>query len=247
MAHSTLAGMRALRARREGTRPQRRLLYFHGGGYVFGDVDAQKGMACRLALATNLEIVQPEYRLAPEHPCPAAVEDAVAAYLSLLEDDLPVAALAGDSAGGGMALLAAIAIRDAGLHPPPAIVAFSPWTDVALSGARFAASFRDVVLPRSLLHMAQAAWLGGRVGEDPEASPLYADLAGLPPVMIHVGGDEVLLDDSTRLAARLAEAGGEVSLTVRPDMVHVYPVYPSLAPEADDALAEVDAFLKRHG
>jgi monoterpene epsilon-lactone hydrolase len=246
-ARSTIAGMPTLHASRENTQPQRRILYFHGGGYVFGGIEAQKGMPCRLALATGLEIVQPEYRLGPEHPCPAAVEDAVAAYRALSEDGVPVAALAGDSAGGGLALLAAIAIRDAGLTPPPAIVAFSPWADLALSGTRCAEGFRDVVLPRSLLSMAQAAWLGGRSGDDPEASPLYADLRNLPPVMIHVGGDEVLLDDSTRLATRLAEADGEVSLIVRPDMIHVYPVYPSLAPEADEALAEVDAFLKQHG
>jgi acetyl esterase/lipase len=104
-----------------------------------------------------------------------------------------------------------------------------------------------VVLPRSLLDMAQKAWLGGRAGDDPQASALYADLNALPPTMIHVGGAELLLDDSTRLAARLAEAEVEVSLTVRPNMIHVYPVYPNLAPEADDALAEVDAFLKLHG
>jgi acetyl esterase/lipase len=158
-----------------------------------------------------------------------------------------VAAIAGDSAGASLALLAAIAIRDAGLHPPPAILAFSPWADVGLSGPRYAAGFHDVVLSRTLLPMAQAAYLAGRAGDDPEASPLYADLSDLPPVMIHAGGDEVLLDDATRLAARLAESGVEVSLTVRPGMIHVYPVYPSLAPEADDALAEVDAFIRRHG
>jgi acetyl esterase/lipase len=239
--------MDTLFVRAQGTRPPRRILYFHGGGYVFGGIEAQKGMACRQALAMGVEVVQPEYRLAPENPCPAAVEDAVATYEALLEDDRPVAALAGDSAGGGIALLAAIAIRDAGLHPPPAVVLFSPWVDLTLTGARYAAGFRDVVLPRSLLDMAQKAWLGGRAGDDPQAAALHAELSDLPPTMIHVGGDEVLLDDATRLAARMAEAGVEVSLTVRPGMIHVYPVYPGLAPEADDALAEVDAFLKRHG
>ena len=246
-SHAELAGMDALFVRAAGTQPARRILYFHGGGYVFGGIDAQKGMACRQALATGLEVVQPEYRLAPEHPCPAAVEDAVAAYQALLDMDRPVAAIAGDSAGGGIALLAAIAIRDAGLHPPPAIVLYSPWVDIGLTGPRYKARFHDVVLPRSLLDMAQEAWLGGRAGDDPQASALYADLAELPPTMIHVGGAELLLDDSTRLAARLAEAEVEVSLTVRPNMIHIYPVYPNLAPEADDALAEVATFLERHG
>jgi acetyl esterase/lipase len=245
--HADLAGIDALLVRSDSAPPTRRILYFHGGGYVFGGIDAQKGMACRQALATGLEVVQPEYRLAPEHSCPAAVEDAVAAYKALLDLDRPIAAIAGDSAGGGLALLAAIAIRDAGLHPPPAIVLYSPWVDVGLTGARYKARFHDVVLPRSLLEMAQRAWLGRKAGDDPGASPLYAELADLPPTMIHVGGDELLLDDATRLAARLAEAGVEVSLTVRPGMIHVYPAYPDLAPEADDALAEVDAFLKRHG
>jgi monoterpene epsilon-lactone hydrolase len=247
LSHAPLAGMDALFVQAEGTQPTRRVLYFHGGGYIFGGVDAQKSMPCRQALATGLEVVQPEYRLAPEHPCPCAVEDAVAAYKALLELDRPVAAIAGDSAGGGIALLAAIAIRDAGLHPPPAIVLYSPWVDVGLTGARYATGHHDVVLPRSLLDMARKAWLGARAGDDPQASALYADLADLPPTMVHVGGDEVLLDDATRLAARLAESGVEVSLIVRPGMIHVYPVYPGLAPEADDALAEVDAFLKRHG
>jgi acetyl esterase/lipase len=209
-AHAPLAGMAALRVRPEGKRPERRILYFHGGGYVFGGVEAQKGMACRLALATGLEVVQPEYRLAPEHPCPAATEDAVAAWQALTAEDRPVAAIAGDSAGASLALLAAVAIRDAGLHPPPAILAFSPWADVGLSGPRYAAGFHDVVLGRSLLPMAQAAYLAGRAGDDPEASPLYADLSDLPPVMIHAGGDELLLDDAPRLAARLAESGVEV-------------------------------------
>jgi epsilon-lactone hydrolase len=244
-AHARLAGMDALFVRAEGSQPARRILYFHGGGYVFGGIEAQKGMACRLALACGIEVVQPEYRLAPEFPCPAAVEDAVAAYKALAQDALPVAALAGDSAGGGLALLAAIALRDAGLRSPP-VVAFSPWADIGLTGPRYKAGYHDVVLPRSLLEMSQSAWLGGRAGDDPAASPLFADLSNLPPTMIHAGGDEVLLDDATRLAARLAGAGVEVSLTVRPHMIHVYPVYPNLAPEADDALLEVDAFLKRH-
>jgi len=246
-SHKPLAGMDTLFVRADGKQPTRRILYFHGGGYVFGGIEAQKGMACRQALATGLEIVQPEYRLAPEHPCPAAIEDAVAAYKALLDMDQPIAALAGDSAGGGVALLAAIAIRDAGLHPPPAIVLYSPWVDVGLTGARYKADFHDAVLPRSLLEMARQAWLGGRAGDDPQASALYADLTDLPPTMIHVGGREVLLDDSTRLAARLAEADVEISLTVRAGMIHVYPVYPGLAPEADEALAEVDAFLKHRG
>jgi acetyl esterase/lipase len=240
-----LAGMDSLLVRAEGTAPIRRILYFHGGGYVFGGVEAQKGMACRLALACGLEIVQPEYRLAPEHPCPAAVEDAVAAYKSLAGDGRPIAAISGDSAGGGLAILAAIALRDEGVTPPP-IVAFSPWVDVGLTGARYKACYHDVVLPRSLLEMSRSAWLGGKAGNDPAASPLYANLSGLPPTMIHAGGDEVLLDDATRLAARLGEAGVEVSLTVRPNMIHVYPVYPNLAPDSDHALAEVDTFLKRH-
>jgi len=245
-SRDALAGMNALLVRPEASQPERRILYFHGGGYVFGGIEAQKGMACRLALSCGLEIVQPEYRLAPENPCPAAVEDAVAAYKALTGQGRPIAALAGDSAGGGLALLAAIALRDQGFDPP-AIVAFSPWVDIGLSGARYKAGRHDAVLPRSLLEMSQKAWLGDKAGDDPQASPLFAELSNLPPIMIHVGGDEVLLDDSTRLAARLAEADVEISLTVRPGMIHVYPVYPNLAPEADEALAEVDAFLKRHG
>jgi len=242
-----LAGMDALRVRAVGSDPARRILYFHGGGYILGGLKAQKGMSCRLALATGCEVIQPDYRLAPEFPCPAAVHDAVAAYRALLDQDRPIAAIAGDSAGGGLSLLAAIAIRDSGLNPPPAIIAFSPWTDIGLTGARSIAGFDDLVLTGSLLSLAQKAWLRNKAADDPEASPLFADLAGLPPIMIHVGGDELLLDDATRIAAKLAQSDVEISLTVRPKMIHVYPVYPTLAPEADAALAEVDAFIRRHG
>lgn len=247
LENARLAGMDALRVRAVGSDPARRILYFHGGGYILGGLKAQKGMSCRLALATGCEVIQPDYRLAPEFPCPAAVHDAVAAYRALLDQDRPIAAIAGDSAGGGLSLLAAIAIRDNGLNPPPAIIAFSPWTDIGLTGARYTAGFNDLVLTGSLLSLAQKAWLRNKAGDDPEASPLFADLAGLPPIMIHVGGDELLLDDATRIAAKLAQSGVEVSLTVRPKMIHVYPVYPTLAPEADAALAEVDAFIRRHG
>lgn len=242
-----LAGRDALSVQPAGGPARGTILYLHGGGHCFGSVGYLLGVPARLALATGHEVVAPELRLAPEHPCPASTEDAVAAYEGLLgEVDGPIAAIAGDSSGGGLTILAAVALRDRGLPLPTALAAFSPWSDLALTSQRFADdSFTDPVLPRSFLRAAAGAYLAGRPADDPTASPLHADLSGLPPTIIHVGTDEILLGDSVLLAGALAEAGVAVRLRAWPGMVHIFVAYPQLAPEADEALADTAAFLAR--
>lgn len=241
---ATVAGMRAIRVRPDGRAPSLRILHLHGGGFVIGAAEVQTGVPARLSLACDAEVVSVDYRVAPEHPCPAATQDALAAYAEMLAIG-PVQAITGDSAGGALAVLVAVAARDAGLRLPDALAAFSPWTDLACSSERFRdPTFHDAVLPRSFLLSAAAAWLGGRGAEDPAASPLHADLAGLPPTTVHVGGDELLLDDSVRLASALADAGVEVDLRVWPRMIHIFVAYPNLAPESDDALADTASFIR---
>lgn len=241
---ANVAGIAAIRVRPERAGPSGRILHLHGGGYVLGDVGVQTGVPGRLALATGAEVVAVDYRTAPEHPCPAATEDAVAAYSALLEEG-PVQAITGESAGGALTVLTAVAVRDAGLPLPAALVAFSPWTDLACSSKRFRdTSFHDAVLPRSFLVTAAQSWLGGRAPDDPAANPLYADLSDLPPTAVHVGGDEMLMDDSVRLAEALAEAGVQVDLRVWPRMIHIFVAYPNLTPDCDDALAASAEFIR---
>ena len=242
---TAVAGREAVRVRPDGGDVRGRILYLHGGGYVIGSTTVQLGVPGRLALATAHEVISVDYRLAPEHVCPAATFDAVAAYEELLADG-PVAAIAGDSAGGALAVSTAVALRDAGIALPDALVAFSPWTDLGGTEARVLdPGFEDAVLPRAFLRMAAAAVLGGRDPDDPTATPVTADVRGLPRTIIHVGGDELLLDDSLRLAAHLAGHGVEVALRVWPGMIHIFVAYPQLVPESDRALAEVARFLDR--
>lgn len=243
---TTLAGLTAIRVRSEGGATGGRLLYLHGGGFVIGSVEVQTSMPAALALATGCEVVAVEYRLAPEHPCPAATDDAVAAHEALRAEGEPIVALAGDSAGASLCVLTAVALRDQGLPLPGALVCFSPWTDLAGRSARSQdPGVTDAVLPRRFLEMAASAYLAGRPPDDPAANPATADLRGLPPAQVHVGGDELLLEDSVGLVQALAMAGVEAALHVWPGMIHVFPAYPSLNPERDRALGEAAALVGR--
>lgn len=241
--HEQLAGRAALRVRPVGGADGRRILHLHGGGYVIGALDVQLAMPALLSLATGAEVWSLDYRIAPEHPCPAAVIDTVAAYEELLAAG-PVAAIAGESAGGGLALLAAVALRDRGLAPPGALLAFSAWMDTAGTSSRAAdTSFHDAVLPRSFLRLSADAWCGGLEPTDPRANVLTADLSGLPPTLLQVGGDELVLEDSTRAATLLGLVGVGVSLRVWPGMIHVFSAYPTLAPESTGSFALAAEFL----
>lgn len=227
---------------------QRTLLFFHGGAYQVGAPRIYRSLVARLAELARARVAAVDYRLAPEHPFPAAPEDALDAYRGLLERGIAAQSivLAGDSAGGGLALACALQARDAGLPLPAGILLFSPWTDLALRGASIEqCADRELILDPDMLREAAAAYLGGRPPEEPLASPLYAELRGLPPLLIQVTDAEILYDDARRLAERAREAGVEAELRVWPGLWHVWPIFVGKLPEADAALREAADFVVR--
>ena len=223
------------------------LLYLHGGGYVFGGLDSHRDIACRLAQATGVRALLLDYRLAPEHRFPAALEDATLAYRWLLDggqvaDRLVVA---GDSAGGGLSVALMSRLQSLDVPLPRAAVLMSPWVDLANTGdsvARF--SDADAMISPQAVAKFANLYLGGQDARNPLASPLYADLAGLPPTQILVGSEEVLLSDSERLAASINAAGGQVELNVWPKMPHVFPLLAGLIPEGRQAVEDMSGFIR---
>lgn len=230
-------------------RPAVIVLYLHGGGYLFGSPKTHRQVLIAMAKAFQAPTYGLDYRLAPEHPFPAAVEDAAKAYQWLLtrhpEADI---VLAGDSAGAGLAIATAVGVRDAGFKLPKAIVAFSPYSDLAVTGASVEANAKSCAMftPRGVREAA-AMYLAGADARDPRASPLYADLAGLPPMLLFASRHEILRDDTLRLAERASAAGVKVELVMRDRLPHVWPVFVTLLPEARDAFATVSTFAKRVG
>jgi epsilon-lactone hydrolase len=229
-----------------GADSDRVLLYLHGGAYQIGSPATHRHMVALLSGAAGARVLSVDYRLAPEHPFPAALDDAVTAYRWLLATgtDRGVLALAGDSAGGGLALATLVALRDAGEAMPAAAVVLSPWTDLALTGEslRTRADADVLIKPGGMAETAEA-YLAGQDPRHPYASPLYADLHGLPPLLIHVGDAEVILDDSTRLAARARDHGVDVTLEVWDEMPHVWHAFAGLLPEADQAIERIGGWL----
>jgi len=229
--------------------PDRVLLYLHGGGYAMGSCASHRLLAATLSQVTGWQLLVLGYRLAPEHPFPAAVEDAIAAYRWLLARGMQPdhLVLAGDSAGGGLALATLVVLRDAGASLPAKAVLLSPWTDLALSGASLLTrAERDFVLTPDYLREEAEAYLGARNPRTPLASPLYADLHGLPPLLIQVGGDEILLDDATRLAERARQAGVAVTLRIAEGMWHGWQATAALRrfPEGQAALDQIADFVR---
>lgn len=225
------------------------ILYLHGGGYISGSMDSHRALAARIAAAAGRDAVSLDYRLAPEDPFPAAVDDAVAAYLALLEagHDPSAIAVAGDSAGGGLALALLLALRDGGDPLPATAVLLSPWADLTMSAASYGRwEGEDPMLDRATLRLMADHYLAGADPTGPLASPGLADLAGLPPLMVQVGEVEVLLDDSVALAARAKAAGVSVELRVWPELIHVFPAFPyEVVPEAEEAITAVGRFIDR--
>lgn len=225
------------------------VLYLHGGGYVIGSVRTHRVLMAGLSRASGARVLGLEYRLAPEHPFPAAVEDAVAAYRWLLRQGYAPGriAVAGDSAGGGLAVAMLAQARSYGLPLPSAAVCFSPWVDLEGIGDSMTANAgsSDMVERDGLLFMANA-YLNGANPRAPLAAPLYADLRGLPPTLIQAGGAETLLDDSTRLAEAARAAGVAVELDVWDDMIHVWQLFAPMLPEGRQALAQAGAFIRKH-
>jgi epsilon-lactone hydrolase len=227
--------------------PGRVLLYLHGGGYQLGSPATLRHMVGLLSDAAQARVLSIGYRLAPEHPFPAALEDAVTAYRWLVATGTDPAGIAigGDSSGGGLSLGALVALRDAGDAMPAAAAVISPWTDLALTGdsLRTRAAV-EVMLKLEGLPETANLYLAGTDPRHPYASPLYADLRGLPPILIHVGDAEIILDDSTRFAARAREAGVDVTLEIWDEMPHVWHAFAGLLPEADRAIAGIGAWLR---
>ena len=226
-------------------RTDRVILYFHGGGYIAGSPDTHVGLMGRLSKLTGLRIISPAYRLAPEHPAPAAFEDAVTAHEALLDQgyDPDHIVLGGDSAGGGLAL-ALLGRLCAQGRRPAGLFAFSPWTDLGLTGDSLRRNANvDPIFPAGRISDLVGYVAGNLDPRDPRLSPLYADYSKPPPVLMLVGTTEILLDDSRRMAARLTEAGGTVSLSEYPGAPHVWPLLDGYIPQARAALREVAGFI----
>ena len=234
-----------LGAARPGT-----LLYFHGGSFVVGSPETAMVVTAQLVRRTGLRAISLDYRLAPEHPFPAAIKDTVAAYRSLLEDGADPASLvfAGDSAGGGLTVTTCLAARDAGLPMPAAIVAFSPGLDLTRTGASMVSKEGiDPFFTAAGLARTGELYLAGQDPAQPLLSPaVAADLTGLPPMLLQVGTHELLLDDSVRLADRARAAGVDVVLDVTDGVPHVFQAYAGLLGEADQALDRAALFLTQH-
>ena len=225
------------------------VLYFHGGGYIIGSPRTHRAMLAQLSMDSSARVLALDYRLAPEHPFPAPVEDAVASYRWLLNEGYDPAriALAGDSAGGGLTVAALVQIRYLGLPIPAAGVCVSPWVDMeGLGESMQTRAAADPMIGRESLMVSAKTYLGGCDPRAPLAAPLYADLRQLPPLLIQVGDAEVLLDDSTRLAGVAREAGVDVKMDVWDDMIHVWHVFAPILPEGKQAISQAGEFIKNH-
>lgn len=231
------------------TAPGRTLLYLHGGGYVIGDTTTHQCLIAEVAKACGARCLALNYRLAPEHPFPAAIDDALAAYRWLLSERVAPEKLvvAGDSAGGGLTLALLLAARDAGLPLPGAAVALSPWTDLAATGASLDThADRDPMLDKRGVIAFSRYYLKGADPRTPLASPLYGELAGLPPLLVQVGSAEILLDDATRFAARAEAAGVAVQLEVWEEMLHVWHLFSPILREGREAIDGIGRFVGKH-
>ena len=244
----TLAGRRALQLDPTGASTAHVLLYLHGGGYVMNTIETHQKLAAGLAKAAGCRAIVFDYRMGPEHPFPAAVDDAVSAYKALLDEGVPSAniVISGDSAGGGLTVATLVSARDAGLPQPAAMVLLSPWTDLEGLGASMDSKVgQDLMIDRATMVGVGQMYLQGSDVRSPLASPIYAELHDLAPIYIQVGGHEVLLDDSTRLAVNAAHAGVAVRLDVFPEMQHVFQTALGMLPESDDAIVRIGAYARQ--
>ena len=231
----------------EDASDEQTIYWLHGGGYCIGSINTHRGLLARISAASGARVFAIDYRLAPEHPFPAAVEDAVAGYRWLLSTGVDPAQIiiGGDSAGGGLTVAALVALKEAGQPLPAAAVCISPWTDMALSGESLLSKAEaDPMITTDGIARVRDAYIGEADPRAPLASPIYADLSGLPPMLIQVGEDEVLLDDSTRLAERGAVAGVDVKLEIWPEMIHVWHFFAEMLPDGQQAIERIGGWIR---
>jgi acetyl esterase/lipase len=239
-------GLGGFRFEPERSRRPGAILYLHGGGFVLGSPSTHRNIASRLAQKCCLPVVLPEYRLAPEARWPSARDDACRAWRALIDAGVDPGhiILAGDSAGGGLALAVAQHAVASGHSTPAALVCLSPWVDLSLRGATLESlAGVDLMLSPKWLAWAARTYLGGHPADAPTASPLFGDMRGLPPTLVQVAGREVLLDDSIRLVESVRAAGGNASLQVEPNLWHVWQMFAGVLPAADAALDRVARFI----
>jgi acetyl esterase/lipase len=225
------------------------ILYFHGGVYAIGDAFLAADLASQVGRRTHAKVISVDYRLAPEHPYPAAVDDALAAYEALLRDAIAPSdiAFAGESAGGGLAVATLVNARDRGLPMPAAAFVMSPYVDLTLTGTTMETKREvDPLFTRELLKARVTDYTAGQDAALGLISPIFADLSGLPPLIIQAGSHEVLLDDAIRLAQRAATADVEVTLDITPRVPHVFQAYSAILDEAAEALDRAGQFLSAH-
>ena len=228
--------------------PNRVVLYLHGGGYVIGSNTTHRELASRIARAARARVLVLDYRLAPEHPFPAAVDDATAAFGWLLDQDVAPAriAIAGDSAGGGLTLATLLALKGAGVRLPACAVCLSPWTDLEGTGQ----SARPGAVDDPILTLEGLQAMGRQYSahdpQNPLAAPLYGDYAGIPPLLIQVGTRELLLDDAVRVADNARRAGVDVTLEKEEGLIHVWQLFGPQVPESAAAVERIGAFVRKH-
>lgn len=236
-----MGGVRAERVEADESRAGA-VLYLHGGGYVIGSPRAERVLTASLALEGGSVVYALDYRLAPEHPFPAALEDARTAYDAILEDHGGPIAVAGDSAGGGLALSVAVELRDNRVPPPAALLLLCPWLDLTSNGGD--AGDRDPLLPCAAVERWASLYLNGADPRDPRSSPLLADLSSLPPTLVHAAGDDPLLADAERFAEDGTAAGSDVELRVFADRWHDFHVHAGVLHDSTAALAEAASFIR---
>lgn len=235
--------------RAHDAREDRVVLYLHGGGYNICSPNTHRELAARISMASGAKVLLLDYRLAPEHPFPGALEDAAATYRWLLDQGFAgkTLALAGDSAGGGLAIATAISLRDAGEALPSSIACLSPWTDLTMSGRSIRTRAEiDPMLNLELLNLMASNYTDDSDAGHPLISPLFADMQRIPPMLIQVGSDEMLLDDAIRLAAKAERDGVAVTLKIFDRMWHVWHLFAKLMPEAKQAIGELGSFFQKH-
>jgi epsilon-lactone hydrolase len=247
--HGRLGGVPVSYVGIPGTTTGGVIMYFHGGFFAIGSAADSVGLASDLARHARMQVVTVDYRLAPEHPYPAAADDAMTAYRALLDSGQDVArvAIAGESAGANLAVATLTAIGRAGLPQPTSAFLMSPWVDLAGTGQSITAKADvDPIITADAVHIRARDYLNGADASDPSVSPVYGSLAGLPPLLIQAGSHEILLDDAIRLAARAAYDDVAVTLDVVPGVPHVFQSFASVLDEGAAALTRAGAFLQDH-